>query len=299
MNAPTPDPDPQAVLAAAGWEGRAFKRITDGWDNAIWRFETPDGRAHCLRLYRRDSESARRAADMEALAMEGARSAGLPVPKIEARGMFESRPVFVIEWAKGKNLADLVKAQPWNVIRVGREMGRLQARLHATPPPAGLITWTSAGIEGAIEHRGLREAILREARFDTFCHLDFHPLNILGEGHLPTTILDWPNAAICDPRVDLAYTRATLLLVPPPPGEPRRLIQVARGLLARGWHHGYAKAAGSFPLDPLFDALGAVRYAGEAERAVAEGRGWLTQTDLSALARVRDRKLREAGLTAR
>lgn len=288
--------DPESVLATVGWGGRDFRRITSGWDNLTWRFATPDGRVHALRLARNGGEGRRHAAAAEAAAMEWGRAAGLPVPAIEARGEFEARPFFVVEWADGSDLATLVKQRPWNVTRVGRAMGRLHARLHAIAPPAGLRAWDATAIERAAEHEGLRAAVLARARFDTFCHLDFHPLNLLGRGARVTAILDWANAARSDRRIDLACTNATLLYAPLPPGEPRRAIQVARTLLAWGWRRGYRDEAGYFPLDTLSEAFGVARFVGEMERAVSEGRGWLTTAGLAPLQRLREAKLRAAGI---
>jgi hypothetical protein len=67
-------------------------------------------------------------------------------------------------------------------------------------------------------------------------------------------------------------------------------------MLARGWRAGYREATGSFPLDPLFEAFGAMRYIGEAERALREGRGWVTDSDIERLRRIGERKLRAAAL---
>jgi aminoglycoside phosphotransferase (APT) family kinase protein len=300
VDSPNADPDPASVLAALGWDAATLPvRISGGWDTLLWKFDTADGASHALRLYRAYAEPGHLAVvgRNEALAMRAAHAAGLPVPALEAEGAFEDRPAFVIEWAQGEPFANLAARQPFRVVALGRAMGRLQARLHAVPPPAGLFQHDAARVEHAVDHAGLREAILAAARFDAFCHLDFHPLNVLGTGTEPTALIDWTNAAISDRRIDLAYTHATLTVATPPPGPPRLLVAAARRLLARGWRKGYMEAAGSFPLDPLFEAVGTWRYVTEAERAFSEGRGWLSTAEVARLRRARDQKLRAAGLT--
>jgi aminoglycoside phosphotransferase (APT) family kinase protein len=296
-NPPSADPDPEDVLAAFGWAGgHSFRRLAQGWDNLIWRFETPDGRAHTLRLYRDGVHRAAAAAN-ETAALRFAAAQGLPAPALEAAGEFEGRPALILSWAEGKTLADLAKARPWRIGAIGRAMGRLQARVHATPlPPEGFPRTGREWIERAVPQPALREAVAAAARLDTFCHLDFHPLNVVGAGTRPTAILDWINAAVSDARIDLAYTKATLVVSPPMPGDPPLVLRAARRLLARAWERGYAEAAGSFPLDPLFEAFGVARMAVQVDQAVAEGRGWATPAGAAAVHEVLTRKLRAAGI---
>jgi aminoglycoside phosphotransferase (APT) family kinase protein len=296
----SPDPDPAAVLSAIGWPGQAAacRRITAGWDTRTWRFESPDGAAHALRLYRSGGPGPDASAEAEATAMEAARDGGLPVPAVEHRGTFEGCPAFVIAWAPGKPLVDVVKARPWNVVAVGRAMGLLQARLHATPPPPGFRRTERRQFDEVAANPALAEAAFSASRMETFCHLDFHPLNVLGEGRRVTALLDWPNAAVSDRRVDLAITHVALTALPLPPGPLNAVLQAARRLLARGWRSGYRSAAGSFPLEPLFEALAVARYLGDFEAAIAEGRGWAKPRDLVQLRALLADRLRAAGIAA-
>jgi hypothetical protein len=77
LNAPTTDIDPVRVLAEAGFgRPRSIQQIEGGWITLIWRFESEDGKALGLRLYRPGDgiyEQARR----EGRSIEALSSAGL------------------------------------------------------------------------------------------------------------------------------------------------------------------------------------------------------------------------------
>jgi aminoglycoside phosphotransferase (APT) family kinase protein len=296
-DSPLPEPDPRDVLSALGvTPAGPCDRVSGGWDTLIWRFPTDDGRFHALRLYRGSGEGDRDAAVRERAAMQAAAAGGLPVPSLDAHGEFEGRPAFVLEWMAGQTLFDLAKAKPWSLPVLARAMGRTQAQLHRLPPPEGLPRLDPPWLARNIEHPGLRDAMIAEARADTFCHLDYHPLNVMGRGREVTGVLDWTNAAITDARVDLAFTHTALLELPLPRGPLNLAFQQVRRLFYRYWRQGYEAEAGSFPLGPLWKALGIYRYCGEVETAVREGRGWATEESLAKLCEVRDRRLAEAGL---
>lgn len=299
MTAQTPEVDPAAVLGELGFApvGEVL-RITSGWDTLTCRFSTADGRAHALRLHRPQPDFERNAegAAQEALAMRHARAAGLPVPEVEFLGAWNDRPALITEWAPGRTLFDIAGSRPWRLATVAAALGRAQARLHATPPPPGLRARDASWLRAEVDHPRLRDALLRTGRFDAFCHLDFHPLNVLAEHGKVTAILDWSGTGITDRRADLAFTSTALRLVPLPPSPLRAAYQAARRLFHDYWRRGYQREAGAFPLDPVFTAFGAWQYARETGMAVAEGRGWVTPAELATLQRQRDRALREAGL---
>lgn len=228
--------------------------------------------------------------------MRAARAGGLPVPDVQATGTFEGAPFFVLEWMGGVTAVDMALKAPWRMARVARALGAAQARFHAIPPPAGLPERGTAWIEATIAHPGLRAALLRESRADTFCHLDFHPLNVLGQGTTVTAILDFAAAGVSDRRADLAFTNTALLDIPAPPGPTRPVMQLLRRVYNKNWRKGYASVAGSFPLTPLFEALGIYYYFGEVSRAVEEKRGWVQARELDALRKKVSERLRAAGL---
>lgn len=291
--------DPVGVLRELGFSPvGTVRRITSGWDTLTCRFTTFDGRTHALRLHRAQPDVVRNAeaAAQEALAMRYARAAGLPVPEVEYLGAWHDRPVLITAWAPGKTLLDLAGARPGQLPAVASALGQAQARLHATPPPPGLRVRDATWVSETIDHAALRNALIRDSFFDTFCHLDFHPINVLAHNGRITAILDWAGTAITDRRADLAFTSTALRLIPLPPSPWRPAFQVARRVFHHYWRKGYEREAGVFPLDPLFLAFGAWHYTRETEMAVAEGRGWVTPPELETLRSQRDRALRAAGL---
>src|SRR3990172_184609 len=97
------DIDPVAVLRSLGFPPPAnVEPVAGGWDTAIWRFATPDGTRHALRLYR--SADRAPAAMRERVALQAAAAAGLPVPAVEAFGAWQDRPVVVLSWCSGEQL---------------------------------------------------------------------------------------------------------------------------------------------------------------------------------------------------
>jgi aminoglycoside phosphotransferase (APT) family kinase protein len=296
-----PVPDPIAVLATIDWISEAPpRRIEGGWDNHIWKIER-ENEAFALRLGRLipdapDGAQAR-AAEHEIGAIGIARAAGLPAPEVVASGEFEGAPFSVQRWLPGAPLIDVLKRAPWQARRLGREFGRLQARIH-TIPGEGLRTIGDTDWVERAEHPGL-VAYVREATAAVpprFCHFDYHPLNVLGEGTRITGLIDFANASGSDPRADLGLTHALLKAAPVPPGLTRKLIDVIRRRFLAGWREGYIDYAGQFPLEPAFEALGYAIYLHEFSLAMREGRGWADERDIAKLRALRDERIAVAGL---
>lgn len=296
-----PPPDPVAILREAGWEAADEPvAVTAGWDNHLWRFERA-GRTYGLRLPRFDPNAApgeqRRLVDYEAAAQETARTAGLPAPVIEARSEFDGLPFVIMEWLPGQTLLDIARHKPWLARRLGREFGRLQARLHTISGdglrPIAATDWISRA-----EHPALIAHIqaLLETADTRFCHFDFHPLNVLAEGTSITGLLDFTNASACDPRADVGLTNALLVAAPLPPGAARRAVGAVRRRFIVGWREGYLDFSGRFPLEPAFEALGYGIYYHEFASAMSQGRGWAQPRDLARLKQLRDERIEAAGL---
>ena len=295
------DPDPRDVLRTIGWEPSSPPaRITGGWDTLLWRFER-DGKPYALRLYRNDGPPAGllAGADAEEAAMVAVRAGGLPAPRVEARGVFEDAPFFVLEWRPGERMLDLGQKRPWRIGQLARNFGRMQARLHAFPPPTTLRLYDESWLSRNVAHERLVRAVTADARYDAICHLDYHPLNVLVRGTRMSGLLDFKGAAVSDRRADLAFTKTALLAVPLPHDWKRPLLQRLRTFVAREWEAGYRQEAGHFPLTPAWEALGIWHYTREVESAVADGRGWAKREDLAALHVYRDARLNAAGLAAR
>src|SRR3990172_12073906 len=87
--------DPRAALAALGYpETTEPQRVKGGWETLLWRFATPNGGEHSLRVHHLPGreEFARR----ERLALQACEKGGLPAPPLEGAGDFQRLPAIVL-----------------------------------------------------------------------------------------------------------------------------------------------------------------------------------------------------------
>ncbi len=290
--------DPAPVLAAAGWSAAgAFTRVTGGWDALIWRFATADGSAHALRLYRANGDetgSAERA-KAEATAIAAAGALGVPVPDVEGSGSWNGAPFMVQRWLPGAPLLQGIERHPWRIWSLGMSFGELQARMHRAAPGDVRVATRAEQLSSAVLPEVAKAANL-DWMANAFCHLDYHPLNVLAEGNRISGIVDLGNAAVCDRRADLGYTAAILRAAPLPPGRLNFAMKGGRKVFTAAWRRGYTAEAGRWPLTPPFEALGACILLGNMTEAIAGSRGWATEDDLAPLrAYLRDR-MRASGI---
>jgi aminoglycoside phosphotransferase (APT) family kinase protein len=299
-NAPTIDIDPSTVLRHLGWPAPASASVVQGgWDTYLWRIVTEDGRAHALRLYRggegRDIDAAARREEVAIAALAGA---GVPVPAIEASGRYQGAPVFLLSWLPGRPLLDILQTRVWRLWRLGREFGRLHARIHAVPPPAEMRLASSDEWITVTGDPEVESAVRAVAVDDAVCHFDFHPLNVLSDGRRLTGLIDLPSTVVADRRADLGRTRAILLAAPLPPSPIKPLLQLIRSLFSRAWESGYRESAGAFPIHPLFEAWGGATFLNDIHDAVGDGRGWGASRDVTTVRRFVESARRRAGLPA-
>lgn len=296
MSAIVTNVDPVAALQALGVTPASVPApIAGGWDTALFRFATADGRWHALRVYR--SPEQREAARREQAALRAAADAGIPVPRVEAAGAWRDLPALVLSWVEGETLLDAIQRRPWAVSRLLREFGRIQAAINAVPAPPelrdpeGARAWV-ASLDPALVAR-LESA---EATFDRLVHLDYHPLNVITDGAQITGVLDWSNAAGADPRADVARTAVIVETGAPPPGPLRPFVRLLRGLFRHLWLQGYVEAAGSLEdLAPFMVLAGLCRL--EDLRAAAGRPGvWEGGLDSAPVHRWLARWRRRAGL---
>jgi aminoglycoside phosphotransferase (APT) family kinase protein len=254
--------DPIAVLRDLGIGGNlSVERMTGGADMLNWRVATAEN-VFVLRVFRPDQGPA---ADREAAAIEVAASA-VPVPRVLGRGVWEDRPVTLLEWCPGRPLwQELASAQPATAEAFGVEFGRIEARIHGLRAPEDwpTNTWLRWAADEAISERA---GAMQES--PALLHLDFHPANVLvQDGHI-TAVLDWVNARAGDARADVARTYSILVADPSARKEdwPSRAFR-------RGWRSGYAREAG-WPagLAPFVAWAGAVMRRDLAERLSDEER---------------------------
>lgn len=287
----------QALTALGYTETSEPQRVKGGWDTLLWRFGTPDGREHSLRLFVLPTrqEIARR----ERIALETCARVGLPAPRVEKVGEVEGLPALVLSWCPGLSILSFIEKKPWTLWRLGRLFGRTQAQVHAVDPPAEFVEtapddWVSRVPE---QYTNLVAHMLSlKLSTSSLIHMDFHPINLVSDGSSVTGILDWSYAAAGDPRADLARTEITLLAAPIPPGPLRPLLNLARNLILRAWRSGYQEVAGPMPDYRHLRAWAGATLLLETELTMDRPGMWATEEDVQNLRRMIDVWAREAGV---
>ncbi|HEX9360758.1 MAG TPA: phosphotransferase [Bradyrhizobium sp.] len=178
----------------------------------------------------------------------------------------------------------------------------MQIRLHQLPAETLLRAVTAAGIDaGAITFEGqlarLRAIVGRcpltglqpglawlddhrpsKARDAAICHGDFHPLNILADNNEPTGVIDWANAVIAEPAMDVGSAIANMSAVPLPlPWALRVTARAIIGAALRRYERTYRELR---PLDDqavlyyeVFRAVAQLVWVGQARAAGRAGGG--------------------------
>jgi aminoglycoside phosphotransferase (APT) family kinase protein len=290
--------DPRQALAGLGYsETSEPERVKGGWDTLLWRFGTPDGREHTLRVFVLPTRQ--EIAWRERIALERCARAGLPAPRVEKVGEVEGLPALVLSWCPGLPILSFVEKKPWTLWRLGRLFGRTQAQLHAVEPPAEFIaTAPDDWISRVPEQYADLVAHMLSLGLSTssFIHMDFHPINLVSDGASVTGILDWSYAAAGDPRADLARTEITLLAAPIPPGPLRPFLNLARKLILRAWRSGYQEVAGSIPDFRHLRAWAGATLLLETELDMGRPGVWATEQDAQNLRRLVNVWAGEAGI---
>ncbi|HEX5166410.1 MAG TPA: phosphotransferase [Thermomicrobiales bacterium] len=240
------DPDPRAMLDALGYaDATTITPVAGGRDTVIYRVEG-GGSAFALRIFRPEQL---RTSEREVLAMQAAAAAGLPVPRVHAAGVYEGRPVLLLDWCEGMMVVEALGRWPERATALGIACGETLAAIHAVPAPAGMPAHGWLAWSGLAPDDPLYQRLAASARPDRLLHLDYHPLNILTDGQWLTAVLDWTNANAGDPRADLARAIAILRL------DAGDLHPGARPILRafeRGLRAGYERIAGPQANMPLF-----------------------------------------------
>ncbi len=290
--------DPRQALAGLGYaETSEPQRVKGGWDNLLWRFSTPDGQEHSLRVFVLPTRQ--EIVQRERIAMETCARVGLPAPRVEKVGEVEGLPALVLTWCPGLPILSFIEKKPWALWRLGRLFGRTQAQLHAVEPPPEFVAtapddWLKRVPDGYADL--VAHASSLNLSTSSLIHMDFHPINLVSDGTSVTGILDWSYAAAGDPRADLARTEITLLAAPIPPGPLRPLLNLARNLILRAWRSGYQDVAGSIPDFRRLRAWAGATLLLETELDLGRPDVWATEQDAQDLRRRIDIWTREAGI---
>ncbi|MEJ7838171.1 MAG: phosphotransferase, partial [Thermomicrobiales bacterium] len=230
------------ILLAIGFDREsAWYPVTGGADALLWKIEAGTD-TFALRLLS-EHQHAQSATEIEISDWITRRSSSVVVPRIVHSGSWNGRPAYLMSWIDGQALGNaLLDPSTSSETRasLAESFGETQAHIHSMTPPPGLQRFSDSW-RSRIGDPALQNALnLHATGRDAFLHLDFHPLNILVEGDRLVAVLDWANAEIGDPIIDLARTEAILQLAPTPPGTDPALID---NLIA-GWKHGYERVAG-------------------------------------------------------
>ncbi|HYM31478.1 MAG TPA: phosphotransferase [Candidatus Cybelea sp.] len=143
----------------------------------------------------------------------------------------------ILRRAGAAKLAGLFLDAPRLLRRIVETWADMQARLHDVLVEHLERALQSRGIDAASLHFDARLLALRDEisrlRLDgllpalawaernrpapsqsVICHRDFHPLNILADDERVTGVIDWGNAIIAPPEMDLGSTLATVSCMP-------------------------------------------------------------------------------------
>lgn len=264
------NPPPGSVadaLERLGFEPRSVPVLAaNGWESHVFRCDTTAG-ILAVRVLSGDADiRARREAEI----MDSVGKLGYPVPTVHASTTVLDRPALVMDFVDGVTL----QHSGWANQRVAATCVELMHRLHALDAPSvgDPAGWFRDGTDRAVEQFS-RFAPYIEALWarepsglhHAYCHLDFHPGNVLWNGS--PWVIDWTSGRITDPRFDFAWTRLLAAMYDPswlewlPATEEwfetamalRRLVTVA-DMLATGSH-----AAG----DDFVDGVAAMRVAAD------------------------------------
>lgn len=223
----------RAVVAEACSEPEAsvrnLRRLTGGASRETWAFDAvfADGSERSLVL-RRDPPGAARAGNAmtrEASAIEAAARAGVPVPRVIARGGDPAAldaPYIVMDRVEGETVPrrilrdeELAEARP----HLAEQCGEILARVHAISPEEveGLETPDALGqLRGALDffeesspafELGMRwlERNRPEVEAAAVVHGDFRNGNLIVGPDGIRAVLDWELVRLGDPMEDLGY----------------------------------------------------------------------------------------------
>ncbi len=290
--------EPRKALAALGYgETSEPRRVKGGWATLLWRFATPDGLEHSLRVY--SPHLPKEVASRERIALETCARAGLPAPRVETVGEVEKLPAAVLSWCPGVPILAFVEKKPWTLWRLGRLLGRTQAQIHAVAPPDEFVAgapkvWVSRVSD---EYADLSDhALSLGLSASSLIHMDYHVLNVVSDGTAVTGILDWAYAAAGDPRADLARTEITHLIVPVPPGPRKHLLNLVRKILLRAWRSGYREVTGTIPNYRPLRAWAGATFLAETELEINRPGVWATEETRERFRRMIDVWAREEGI---
>lgn len=143
-------------------------------------------------------------------------STALSTPMVHGMVQLGCRGGIIYERVEGETMLQVLAAKPWVYLKMARELAKEHAHINACNA-AGLPHLTNVletGIKRADLPEPLRQQVLTllyalPDGYQTLCHGDFHPDNIMVSSH-GLVVIDWNNASLGHPLADAARTSIML-----------------------------------------------------------------------------------------
>ncbi|MFD2630169.1 phosphotransferase family protein [Oceanobacillus kapialis] len=211
-----------------------YEKVTGGRDSVVFKVQNINGKTYAIRILPKERVEQFR---QEAQLMEVATNNGIPVPAVQEVKVVDDHAVMIMNWGKGRTVLEELLASPENAIKLGRNFGRMQRRLHdVMPSHLGQSKWLEP--QNKQEKELYKKATLaNDEEKVRFLHMDYHPLNVLAEKNKIAGVLDWVNASTGDYRFDLARTYSILT-----GEEARKYLGINKSVImnfSEAWLDGY------------------------------------------------------------
>ena len=229
-----PPLDPIAVAFAAGIDAVVGSTPVGGGRSGAWLWRLHRPPADPDLLLRAFPHSGPADVEREAAFQRHAAAGGIPAPAIEFVGPIDGLPVMVMTWVPAPTMAEALIADPARSDEFGRQSGRTLAAIHRLPPLADTSAGGTLGRWLAATDDWLRVLVTDPSRPAVPIHADYHPSNLLVDGSGIVAVLDWTNAAVGHPLIDLGRAFACLrfgVAVHPVPGGSDLIDRWWRGLV--------------------------------------------------------------------
>lgn len=209
---------------SAHGDALGLRSISDGWESEVIAFSYA-GEEFVLRLYQ--GEGGEGTLERESRGMRCLYAVGYPVPNVfltEFDSSVLGKPFLVMELVPGASMwpqmSDMAEDE---YLRRLSQSAELLVRLHSLPASTFPDEPQDSGIQRA------NDSIVRlaeppemsvfrpgvdwllslqvETITPTPVHLDFHPNNVILKPDGEMVVIDWTQATVGDPRLDLAWTQ--------------------------------------------------------------------------------------------
>ncbi|MBO8157923.1 MAG: aminoglycoside phosphotransferase family protein [Bacillaceae bacterium] len=185
----------------------SFREVRGGEASSVYQVKSPDGEHYALRVL---PEKHDRHFRYEQSIMKYVQDKGIPVPRVHQVKKWNQWAVMLMEWLPGNTMLQSLMKFPEKAFQLGMVFGKMQYNLHQIPPAhIGTQNWLTPETE---EERKLFHQVRVKSGPSVILHLDYHPLNVMIDGHNVTGIIDWTNCSIGDRRFDIARTLSILRL---------------------------------------------------------------------------------------